>query len=70
MTIETTNLLIDKARSKRDGIYSYKVFNYVVKNGVFLAYREKITGRIFERAGAFNIELGKGTLIQLKDMYL
>lgn len=66
MTIETVNKLIDKAKTRKDGIYSYDIFNYVVKNNCFVAYREKMTGRIFERVGHFVSERGKGTVNDLK----
>lgn len=66
MTIETVNKLIDKAKTRKDGIYSYDIFDYVVKANCFIAYREKPTGRIFERVGHFVSERGKGTVKDLK----
>jgi len=58
MKIEETNLLVDKAKTKKDGIYSFKSFKYVVKNGRFILFSDYF-GNIYQRVGNFNVFLGK-----------
>ena len=54
--IENSNLVIDKALTKKDGVYSFRGFLYRVKNFrvTHIAHR----GIILERFGNFNIEVG------------
>ena len=54
--IENSNLVIDKALTKKDGVYSFRGFLYRVKHFrvTHIAYR----GRILERCGNFNVEVG------------
>jgi hypothetical protein len=58
MTIEETNILHEKAKTKKDGIYSYKGNLYVVKNNNFIAFSDYY-GNCYMRMGAFNALIGK-----------
>lgn len=55
-TIENLNLAIVKAKTKTDGVYSFRGFSYKVVGGrlTHLAYG----GEVLERAGNFNVVLG------------
>ena len=56
-TIENINLLHDKAKTKRDGVYLFRGLAYRVKDKRFTHYA--YNGEILERAGSFNVELGQ-----------
>ena len=58
MTISEINILHEKAKTKKDGIYSYRNNYYAVKNGRFIAYAN-FMGECFQRMGAFNAVIGK-----------
>jgi len=58
MTIDELNLLNEKAKSRKDGVYSFRGNLWVVKNGNFVAY-SNYSGECFQRMGAFNIQIGK-----------
>lgn len=58
MTIDEINLLQEKAKSRKDGIYSYKGYLYDVKDFKFVAFADYF-GECFQRMGAFNIRIGK-----------
>ncbi len=58
MTTDETNILIDKAKTRKDGVYSYKGFLYVVKDNKFLAFSTRF-GECFQRGGGFNISIGR-----------
>ena len=55
--IENSNLVIDKALTKKDGVYSFRGFLYRVKN--FRVTHIAHNGIILERFGNFNVEVGK-----------
>ena len=57
MTVDETNLLNEKAKSKKDGVYSFRGNLWVVKSNRFIAFI-KPTGEVLERFGSFNYELG------------
>lgn len=55
-TIENLNLLADKAKNKKDGVYLFRGLVYRVKANhvTHFAYR----GEILQRAGNFNVSVG------------
>lgn len=58
MKIDVHNVLIDKAKTRKDGVYSYQGFLYVVKNNSFVAYADYF-GTISSIHGVFHFEIGK-----------
>jgi hypothetical protein len=58
MTIKELNILHDKAKNRKDGIYSYKGNLWVVKNNHFIAYA-KPNGECMQRMGAFDFKIGE-----------
>lgn len=58
MTIAETNLLSEKAKTKKDGIYSFKGNIWVVKNNRFIAFANPF-GECYQRMGSFNVQIGK-----------
>lgn len=57
MTIEQTNILHEKAKTRKDGVYSYCNYIWAVKNGRFVAFANPF-GECFQRMGAFNYQIG------------
>lgn len=57
MTVEEINVLNDKAKSKKDGVYSHRGIDYVVLNNKFVAFSTKF-GECFQRYGRFNVSIG------------
>lgn len=55
-TIENLNLIHDKAKDKKDGVYSFRGLDYRVKGGRFTHYAYR--GKVVERAGNFNVDIG------------
>jgi len=51
------NILNQKAKTKKDGVYSYNGNLYAVKNAKFIAYFNSF-GECYQRMGAFNVLLG------------
>ena len=58
MTIDDTNILIEKAKTRKDGVYSFKGYLWVVKNNKFVAFADYY-GNCYQRFGAFNASIGK-----------
>lgn len=58
MTIEETNQLHEKAKTRNDGVYSFRGNLWVVKNGNFVAFADYF-GECYQRMGAFNVRIGK-----------
>jgi hypothetical protein len=56
MQIEDVNMIIDKAKLKKDGVYSHKGILYRVHNGATRHLAQH--GKIYERYGAFVVEIG------------
>lgn len=57
MTTDIEALLIEKAKTRKDGVYSHKaVLLWAVKNGNFVAYVE--WGEMFQRLHGFNVKIG------------
>ena len=57
MTVDETNLLHEKAKSKKDGVYSFRGNLWVVKSNKFLAFCN-INGEVLQRFGSFNTRIG------------
>lgn len=66
MTIAEINILHDKAKDKKDGIYSFRGNLWVVKGGNFIAYADPF-GRCYQRMGSFNAYLGQVETYRRKD---
>ncbi len=58
MTIEETNLLYEKAKTRKDGVYSFRGYLWAVKNGNFVAF-STYSGECYQRSGSFNVKIGK-----------
>lgn len=58
MTINDTNLLQEKAKTRKDGVYSYKGNFYVVKDFKFIAFSNNY-GECYQRMGGFNVKVGQ-----------
>lgn len=58
MTIKDTNLLEEKAKDRKDGVYSFKGVFWVVKDGKFIAFADSF-GECWQRMGSFNFKIGK-----------
>lgn len=58
MIIEIHNKLIEKAKIRKDGVYSYSGFLYVVKKNNFIAYSDYF-GNISTVHGVFHHSIGK-----------
>ena len=58
MKIEIGNEIIEKSKTKKDGVYSYKGFKYAVKDNKFVLFADYF-GNISQTAGNFNVSLGK-----------
>lgn len=57
MTINEINVLNEKAKYRKDGVYSYNGNFWVVKNNSFIAYA-KPNGQVMQRFGAFDHQIG------------
>lgn len=66
MLVDTAIKLAEKAKTRKDGIYSFGIYNYVVKSSRFVAYRERPTGRIYQSLGIFDSQIGIGTINDMK----
>ena len=64
MKIKFWNKLVDRARTKKDGVWSYQNVVYAVKNGNIGYYAEG--GKIFQVQGMFSVEIGKCNLFDYK----
>lgn len=58
MTIEETNILHEKAKTRKDGVYSFRGNLWVVKDSKFIAFANPF-GECYQRFGAFNMQIGK-----------
>lgn len=63
MTIDETNLLTEKAKTKKDGIYSFRGNLWAVKSNRFIAFVNN-RGEVLQRFGAFNTEIGNFSSIE------
>lgn len=58
MTITEINILNVKASKRKDGVYSYKGYYWVVKGNAFIAFAD-YGGEVYLRQGSFNYQLAK-----------
>jgi len=58
MTIQETNLLHAKAKTRKDGVYSFRGNLWAVKNGHFIAFSTHL-GDCYQCFGSFNVYLGR-----------
>lgn len=58
MTYDVAKILSDKAKQRKDGIYTYKTFLYAVKDNRFVAYCNYF-GECFQWFGSFSVGIGK-----------
>lgn len=58
MKIEIHNTLVEKAKTKKDGVYEYQGFVYAVKNNNFIAYAD-YHGDLSTVHGVFHYRNGK-----------
>lgn len=56
LTIENQNLIIEKAKSKKDGVYSFRGVDYRVRNKIVTHFAA--SGQILERCFGFNVIVG------------
>jgi hypothetical protein len=56
MTIDETNLLHEKAKTKNDGVYSFRGNLWIVKSNKFIAFANN-KGEVLQRFGAFNTQI-------------
>lgn len=66
MTIDETNLLHEKAKSKKDGVYSFRGNLWAVKSNKFLAFCNN-RGEVLQRFGSFNTQIGDFSGLYLSD---
>ena len=58
VNIDLANKIIEKAKTKNDGVYSIGGFTYAVKNNRFVLFSDHF-GNIYQIAGNFNTSIGK-----------
>lgn len=58
MTIDTHNLICEKAKNKKDGVYSFRGNLYVVKDNKFLFYAD-LCGECYQNCYGFTVRIGK-----------
>ncbi len=66
MTVDEVNLLNEKAKSKKDGVYSFRGNLWAVKSNRFLAYC-KPNGEVLQRFGVFDTGIGDFSTLYLSD---
>lgn len=59
MELSILNEIMEKAKTRKDGVYSYRGHFYVVKNKQFIAYADPFGNCFSYLGGIFAIELGK-----------
>ena len=57
LTIENNNLILDKAKTKKDGCYKFRGVAYRVRNGKVTHFADK--GQILENCMGFNVIVGE-----------
>jgi hypothetical protein len=66
MTVDETNLLVKKAKNKKDGVYSFRGNLWAVKSNMFLAFINN-RGEVLQRFGAFNTQIGDFSNLYVSD---
>ena len=62
LNTDNTNLIIDKAKSKADGIYSFRGILFKVNNGGVTHYAT--TGKVYAAVGHFVTQVGSYSTTQ------
>ena len=57
MRVDEVNILNEMAKSKKDGVYSFRGNLWAVKNGNFVAFVDS-RGQVFQRCASFNYQIG------------
>lgn len=57
LTIENNNLILDKAKSKKDGCYKFRGVSYRVRSGKVTHFA--IDGQVLENFMGFNVIIGE-----------
>lgn len=57
MTINETNILHEKAKNRKNGVYSFKGNLWAVKDNKFIAFIDN-KGQVLQRFGSFNTKIG------------
>ena len=58
ITVIDYNKLIEKAKTRKDGVYSHSPYLYVVKDHKFIAYSD-FHGNVFRALYGFTTQIGK-----------
>lgn len=66
MKVSIMNILKEKAKTRKDGIYSYKGYMWVVRNNKFVAFADRL-GNCYEVFGSFTVSMGKVKSYERKD---
>ena len=66
MTVDEINLLHEKAKTKKDGVYSFRGNLWAVKSNKFLAYC-KCSGEVLQRFGFFDTQIGDFSNLYVSD---
>ena len=59
LTIDVQNAIVERAKAKKDGCYTYKGVHYLVKNGGVRFYATR--GTVLQAVGMFNSAVGNYT---------
>jgi len=57
MTVDEINLLNQKAKTRKDGVYSFRGNLWAVKSNRFIAFVDN-RGEVLQRFGSFNSQIG------------
>lgn len=66
MNIEQLQKIINKSKTKNDGVYKSDGYYYVVKDNHLRFYANEYTGDIHERAFGFSVSIGNVKPYELK----
>lgn len=69
MKIDEVNILHEKAKDRKDGIYSYRGNLWVVKNNRFVAYADHF-GKCFQIMGMFTVCIGEVDRYKRKELLI
>lgn len=67
MTIDEHNIIVERAKTRKDGVYAYKNNLFVVLNNNFVAFADPY-GNCYEQMGIFNVVIGKVKSYERKEM--
>lgn len=66
MTIKEHNALVEKAKTRKDGVYKRGSYYYVIKNNAFRAYAD-FFGNVRSVHGGFHYKVGKINAYERKE---